>query len=266
MKYIRALTIATTDSGGGAGVQADLKTFAALGCYGMSVCAALTAQNTEGVQAIFDLPPAFIATQMQSVLTDIGADAIKIGVLHKAEAIEVVTKHLPQNIPIVLDPVMIAKSGDCLLKQDAIEAMRILLFPRATLITPNLPEAETFLGYKISEEKHMQKAAEDLCRLGAKAVLLKGGHLDTDRITDLLYVADKKQSYWFPKTKIKTHNTHGTGCTLSSAITAFLARGNNLIEAITLATDYLFHAVAAGKYYQLGQGHGPVHHFYQYWN
>lgn len=265
MQYIKTLTIAGSDSGGSAGIQADLKTFAALGCYGMSVITALTAQNTLGVQEVFPVAPSFVEAQLQSIVSDIGADAIKIGMLHRKEVIEVIAKQLPVNIPVILDPVMIAKGGSALLKQDAIEAMRILLFPRATLITPNIPEAEALLGYKIANEAIMQKAAKDLCRLGSKAVLLKGGHLESDRISDCLYVAEKDQYFWFPKMKIKTENTHGTGCTLSAAITAYLAKGNNLVEAVTLATDYLFHAIGAGKYYHLGHGHGPVHHFYALW-
>lgn len=265
MKYYRALTIATSDSGGGAGIQADLKTFSALGCYGMSVQAALTAQNTQGVQGVFPVAPDFIALQLTSILSDIGVDAIKIGMLFCSEAIEVVAQLLPENVPVILDPVMVAKGGSVLLQENAIAAMKTSLFSRATLLTPNIPEAEKFLGYKITDEAMMLQAAQDLCHMGVKAVLLKGGHLPNDRITDCLYLQDKKQVFWFPKTKVNTPNTHGTGCTLSAAIAAFMARGNNLVEAVTLAIDYLFHAIAAGKYYRLGQGHGPVHHFHALW-
>ncbi|MBI5448370.1 MAG: bifunctional hydroxymethylpyrimidine kinase/phosphomethylpyrimidine kinase [Gammaproteobacteria bacterium] len=260
--YPRALTIATSDSGGGAGVQADLKTFSALGCYGMSVFAALTAQNTLGVQGILDIPPDFIKMQLDSVLSDIGVDAIKVGVLRTQAAIDVVADSLTDTVPVVLDPVMIAKSGDSLLKRDAIEAMVAHLFPRATLVTPNLPEAAAFLGYKIEHESQMLRAANDFCSLGVKAVLLKGGHLEADHITDLLYLSETQETHWFPKTKIQTRNTHGTGCTLSSAVTAYLARGKNLVEAVTLANDYLRGALLAGKDYVLGTGHGPVHHFW----
>ncbi len=262
MKYVTALTIAGSDTCGGAGIQADLKTFSALGCYGMSVLTALTAQNTQGVQAVSPVAPDFVAAQLKSIFDDIAVDAIKIGMVYSKEMIEVIAKCLPENIPLVLDPVMVAKGGSVLLRQDAIEAMRVLLLPRASLVTPNLPELAQFLGRCVVQETQLLDAAKDFCQLGAKAVLLKGGHLDAVRITDCLYLQANQQAHWFPKTKIKTHNTHGTGCTLSSAIAAFLAKKNNLIEAVTLAEDYLYHALAAGKYWQLGHGHGPVHHFY----
>jgi len=260
--YYRALTIAGSDSGGGAGIQADLKTFSALGCYGMSVLTALTAQNTVTVSAIHSVPTPFIAAQIDAVLTDIGTDAVKIGMLHSPEVIETVTErlHHHQTQNIVLDPVMVAKSGDKLLQDDAVDALRELLVPHATIITPNLPEASVFLGRSIQEQAEMKKACLDLAKLGPKAVL------SGNQSGDLLYVVTTDQFFHFDSSRIETGNTHGTGCTLSSAITAYLAQGNTLHDAVGQAKTYITAAITAGAEYNLGKGHGPVHHFHQFWS
>jgi hydroxymethylpyrimidine/phosphomethylpyrimidine kinase len=266
--YHTALTIAGSDCSAGAGIQADLKTFAALGCYGMSVITALTAQNTQGVQGIYPVDPDFICQQFTSILSDIPIGAIKIGMLHNAQIISALSnklKHLA-NIPIVIDPVMVAKDGSPLLEKSDLAALKTQLFPLAYLITPNIPEAELLLGYSISNRNEMQKAAGELAEFSSKAVLLKGGHLpDEDESTDCLYLADTHSYHWFARKKINTRNTHGTGCTLSAAITAFLAQDYDLVTAVKQAKDYLSAAIAAGSAYQLGQGMGPVQHFYQWW-
>ncbi|MGV3559341.1 bifunctional hydroxymethylpyrimidine kinase/phosphomethylpyrimidine kinase [Larkinella arboricola] len=264
--YARTLTIAGSDSGGGAGIQADLKTFAALGCYGMSVLTALTAQNTKAVTGIFPVPPAFIAEQLKAVLSDIGTDAVKIGMLHSPEVIEVVAKTLVEFgvTNIVLDPVMVAKSGDKLLQDEAVDALKSYLLPIATLITPNLPETSVLLGRTVELQADMPQAAVDLLKLGAGAVLVKGGHLMTDDSADLLYLATGEQ-HWFSTARIDTKNSHGTGCTLSSAIAAGLAKGLSVVEAVSAAKTYLTQALQTGAEYRLGHGHGPVHHFYDFW-
>lgn len=256
-QYYKALTIAGSDSGGGAGIQADLKTFAALGCYGSSVITALTAQNTTAVTAIHAVPPSFVVAQIRAVLSDIGTDAIKIGMLFNTDIIEAIADEL-NSYTLVLDPVMVAKSGDRLLTEKAAEALIERLFPKATLITPNLDEAAVILRRSIDDR---EKAAEELLSLGAKAVLLKGGHADCADF----FVTNEGTSEWFKAERIITKNTHGTGCSLSSAITAFLARGLPLREAIMAAKEYLTEAISSGSAYSLGRGHGPIHHFYRYW-
>jgi hydroxymethylpyrimidine/phosphomethylpyrimidine kinase len=265
--YHKTLTIAGSDSGGGAGIQADLKTFSALGCYGMSVITALTAQNTIGVSAIHPVPPEFIEKQLRAVLSDIGADAIKIGMLHSAEVIRTVAACLQEFevSNIVLDPVMVATSGDRLLRDDAVDALKEYLIPMATVITPNIPEAEVLLGLQpkvVDTLAEMHRAAYQLTLLGSQSVLLKGGHLTgKEQGTDVFIVAETEQVQTFTGEQVDTLNTHGTGCTLSAAIAAFLARGLDLSEAIRQAKAYLQAALLAGKDYQLGQGHGPVYHF-----
>lgn len=264
--YARALTIAGSDSGGGAGIQADLKTFAALGCYGLSVITALTAQNTKAVTGIMPVSPTFIAEQMNAVLSDIGADAVKIGMLHSAAVIEQVAKSLVQFgiKTIVLDPVMVAKSGDKLLQDEAVDALKTLLLPIASVITPNLPEASVLLGRSVETFADMQQAAIDLATLCPGAILVKGGHLPTAESTDLLYLSASDQ-HWFPTSRIQTNNSHGTGCTLSSAIAAGLAKGLSVVDAVANAKDYLTQALRVGAVYKLGHGHGPVHHFFNVW-
>lgn len=265
--YRRALTIAGSDSGGGAGIQADLKTFSALGCYGMSVITALTAQNTVAVTAIHPAPSEFIAQQIDAVMEDIGVDAVKIGMLHSSEVIRTVAERLRryQAPNIVVDPVMVAKSGDRLLQEEAVAALKDELIPLATVITPNLPEASVLLGRPIRDEVEMEQACRELGRLGPQAVLLKGGHLTGQRSPDLLYLRGDDKPTVLDAERIETRNTHGTGCTLSSAIAALLARGYTILEAVQAAKTYLTQALRAGAAYTLGSGRGPVHHFSDYW-
>jgi len=260
--YYRTLTIAGSDSGGGAGIQADIKTFSALGCYGMSVITALTAQNTLGVQGVFPVSPEFVQLQLHSVLSDIGADAIKTGMLYSQEIIKAIVAELSlyPSIPLVVDPVMVAKDGSLLLKASAISELTQHLFPRASLITPNLIEAESLLQHKIEGKEAMEKAAIELAQWGSAAVLLKGGHWVGHEASDCLYLAESKSLRWFEGVAIPTKNTHGTGCTLSSAITAFIARGLTVSEAVANAKDYMNQAIRAGADYRLGGGYGPVKH------
>ncbi len=277
MRPPRTLTIAGSDSGGGAGIQADLKTFSALGCYGMSVLTALTAQNTRQVTAIHDIPPDFIRAQLDAVFGDIGADAIKIGMLNRSEVIRVVAAGLEKYQPehIVVDPVMVAKSGDRLLQDEAVEAIKTTLIPISTLITPNLPEAEVLAGMKVTNRNEMELAGRQLLKLGSDAVLVKGGHLvDGDISPDCLVFRDSSgrnkndssiRVRWFEMPRIETKNNHGTGCTLSSAITAQLARGLSLEESVSSALSYLNGALRKAVDWKIGEGHGPVHHFHRLW-
>ncbi len=268
--YCRVLTIAGSDSGGGAGIQADLKTIAAHGCYGMSVITALTAQNTLGVNAIHAVPPEFVAAQMEAVFSDIGADAVKIGMLYSPELIRTVAEKLRQFEVrhIVFDPVMVAQSGDRLARDEAVAAMKEGLIPLAEVFTPNLPEASALLGEGIHSEEEMEQAARALHSLGCANVLVKGGHLETDGAEtdcrDLLYIGGEDRLTRLSAKRIATRNNHGTGCTLSSAIAANLARGMGVEEAVRRAKDYISGALQAGAAYRLGHGHGPVHHFFRF--
>lgn len=264
--YQRALTIAGSDSGGGAGIQADLKTFSALGCYGMSAITAITAQNTCAVTAIHPVPPAMVGAQIKAVLDDIGVDAIKIGMLNTPEVIREVAHQLADsNCPnIVLDPVMVAKSGDKLLQDAAIAALRQELVPLATIITPNIPEAEVLAGCPIKNRGQMEVAGHQLLGLGCRAVLIKGGHFSGSTSPDCLVRVDQP-TIWLEGERLATPNTHGTGCTLSSAIAALLANGHDLATAVSKAKEYLRQALIAGAEYRLGRGHGPVKHFYALW-
>ncbi len=265
--YPRALTIAGSDSGGGAGIQADLKTFSALKCFGMSAITALTAQNTMEVSGIFPVPPEFTGLQIDAVFTDIGADAVKIGMLHSPEVIEIVAGRLKKYLcrSIVLDPVMVAKSGDKLLKDDAINTLKQKLIPLATIITPNLPEASVLLGRPVETREHMHEACRDLALLGCDNILLKGGHLTEDRSVDFLYMASNRDLIELDEERIATDNSHGTGCTISSAIAAYIARGHDIKSAVEKAKAYITGALKAGSKYRTGHGHGPVHHFYKFW-
>ena len=262
-----ALTIAGSDPSGGAGIQADLKTIAALGCYGMSAITALTAQNTLGVSGIHPVPPDFAAAQISAVLEDIGTDAVKIGMLYSVELIRVVAEQLrkfgAQNI--VLDPVMVAQSGDRLLMNDAVGAITEYLMPLADAVTPNIPEAEVLLGRPIRSLEDMHAAARDLGRFGSRSILIKGGHGEGKDSNDLLYLCRPGRFVTVAAERIVSRNTHGTGCTLSSAIAAFLARGESLEDAVRLAKEYISQAIRAAAGYTLGRGHGPVHHFFNYW-
>jgi hydroxymethylpyrimidine/phosphomethylpyrimidine kinase len=265
--YRRVLSVAGSDSGGGAGIQADLKTFSALGCYGTTAVTALTAQNTQGVTGIQQVPASFVQAQMDAVLSDIGTDAVKIGMLFSTDIIWTVSQVLAQaKAPrVVLDPVMVAQSGDKLLEDRAIEVMCRELMPLADLITPNLPEAEAILERKIPDLKSMQRAVRDLCAFGSKAVLLKGGHLQDSASVDLLYLREGDRCLPLHAEHVSTINNHGTGCTLSSAVAAFLARGMEMEEAVGKGKEYITRAIQAGASYRLGRGHGPVHHFYAIW-
>jgi hydroxymethylpyrimidine/phosphomethylpyrimidine kinase len=261
-----AVTIAGSDSGGGAGIQADLKTFSALGVYGASVIAALTAQNTRGVSAVLDVPPAFVAAQMEAVFSDLAVGAVKIGMLGNAGVVRAVAQGLARHrrLPIVVDPVMVATSGDRLLTPDAAEALRKELLPLALVVTPNLPEAAALLDAPQAEsEDDMVRQAERLLATGAKAVLMKGGHGKGGESADLLITATAMMR--FAAARIATRNTHGTGCTLAAAIAAGLARGEGLADAVRRAKEYVTAAIAAADRLAVGHGHGPVHHFHRWW-
>ena len=260
-RYVRVLSIAGSDSGGGAGIQADLKTFAALGCYGMTAVAALTAQNTRGVSGIHAVPPAFLKAQLQAVLDDIGVDAVKIGMLHAPEVVEVVAWAIDQYglSKVVLDPVMVATSGDRLMAEETVAVLVRELFPRATLITPNLDEAALLLGRGIDGIAALEAAARDLLALGAPAVLLKGGHLAGDEVADVLMQADGT-SLHLQSSRIATANGHGTGCTLSSAVACYLAQGLALPQAVQQARGYILQAITAGAHVRTGGGQGPLNH------
>ncbi len=261
-----AVTIAGSDSGGGAGIQADLKTFSALGVYGASVVTALTAQNTRGVQAIHDVPPDFIAAQMDSVFADLKVGAAKIGMLSQVAVIETVAAGLDRHRvgQVVLDPVMVATSGDRLLNPDAVSALRRLLFPRCVLVTPNLLEAAALLDQPVARgEDDMLAQGQALLRQGARAVLMKGGHATGETSVDLLVSPAGAVRLEAPR--VATRNTHGTGCTLSSAVAAGLAKGFPLGQAVSEAKDYVTDAIAAADRLAVGEGHGPTHHFHAWW-
>lgn len=260
------MTIAGSDSGGGAGIQADLKTISANGCYGMSVITALTAQNTVGVTAIHPVPIDFVRQQMEAVLTDIGTDAVKIGMLFSPELIKCVAAQLRRFKVknIVLDPVMVATSGDKLLQDNAIEALKEYLIPQADIITPNLPETELLLGREVKSQNLLEQSAVELASLGCSNILIKGGHLEGNESDDLLYLGDEKRSVVMTGKRVETSNTHGTGCTLSSAVASFLAKGKGIEEAVYLGKEYTTGAIIDGADYRIGHGHGPVHHFYRF--
>ncbi len=261
-----ALTIAGSDSSGGAGIQADLKTFAALGVYGASIITALTAQNTRGVAGIHDVPPDFVAAQMSAVFSDLKVDAVKIGMLSNRAIIETVAtgldRHRAKNI--VLDPVMVATSGDHLLAADAVEALRAQLIPRALIVTPNLPEAAALTDRPLAgNEKEMETQARAILRLGPAYVLIKGGHGDGAESIDLL--VGQSDVVGLKAKRIDTTNTHGTGCTLSSAVAAGVAKGLELVTAVQEAKTFVTYAIAAADRLNVGSGHGPLHHFHDYW-
>lgn len=260
-----ALTIAGSDSGGGAGIQADLKTFSALGVYGASVITAVTAQNTRAVTAVEAVSPALIRAQIEAVFADLPPQAVKTGMLGDSQTICTVADSLAAvALPyLVIDPVMVAKSGDKLLADAAIATLRERLIPLATLITPNLPEAGELLGRPVTTRDDMPQAAADLLALGCHAVLLKGGHLTGDASDDLLLTTGG--ATWLPAARHPGKNTHGTGCTLSAAITAGLARGLALVDAVHAAKDYIGAAIAAADHLHVGSGHGPLHHFHRWW-
>ena len=260
-QYARVLSIAGSDSGGAAGIQADLKTFSALGCYGMTAITALTAQNTLGVQAIHGVPSAFLKTQLQSVLEDIGVDAIKIGMLHSPDVVEVVAWAIDHYRlkNVVLDPVMVATSGDRLIAEETVDVLVKQLFPRVQLVTPNLDEAGLLLNQTLEDRQALTNAAQALLNLGAQAVLLKGGHLSGDILSDVLHVKGSQPAV-FDATRIHSRNVHGTGCSLSSAIAANLALGFALVPAVEKARNFIRQAIAQGAAVKTGEGHGPLNH------
>ncbi len=261
-----ALTIAGSDSGGGAGIQADLKAFSALGVYGASVITAITAQNTRAVTDVHGIPITTIAAQIEAVLDDIRIDAIKIGMLATSEIIRTVASGLQrQSAPVILDPVMIAKSGDALLQDEAISALRSDLLPMATLLTPNVPEAAVLLDTQsASTPEELEDQGRALLAMGPQAVLMKGGHAKGPDCVDILVLSDRP-SVRFTAPRIETTNTHGTGCTLSSSIAAGLAKRLAMSDAVAEAHTYLQGAIAAADGLGVGSGHGPVHHFYRNW-
>ncbi len=260
-QYARVLSIAGSDSGGGAGIQADLKTFSALGCYGMTAITALTAQNTTGVQAIHGVPAAFLKAQLQSVLDDIGVDAVKIGMLHSPDVVEVVAWAIDHYglKQVVLDPVMVATSGDRLIAQETVAVLVSELFPRVQLVTPNLDEASLLLQKNLNQIDELQPAGLELLAMGAKAVLLKGGHLQGDVLCDVLHQAGTDARV-FQSTRIHSRNVHGTGCSLSSAIAAYLALGHDMHSAVEQARAFIRQAIASGAAVKTGEGHGPLNH------
>jgi phosphomethylpyrimidine kinase len=262
----RILSIAGSDPSGGAGIQADLKAFAARGTYGMAVLTALTAQNTRGVFGVQLVPAAFVADQLRSVLDDIRVDAIKIGMIGNAVIAEAIADVLAgrQHIPIVLDPVMVAKGGAALLEADAVEVVRTRLLPLAALITPNLPEAAALLHRPEAKDRpEMARQADALRRIGPEAVLVKGGHLESAESPDVL--VDPSGMTWFEARRVHTPNTHGTGCTLSAAIAAEMGKGAGVVEAVRVAKHYLATAIERSQELKVGSGHGPVHHFHEHW-
>lgn len=263
-QYNRVLTIAGSDSGGGAGIQADIKAISAMGCFATSAITAITAQNTIGVRAIHPIPLSIIESQIRAVLEDIGCDAIKIGMVNSADVVELIAKMIDcfgvKNV--VVDPVMVATSGDPLLKEEAIGAIKSLLIPRARVITPNIPEAEVLLGESIKSMSDLADAARRLSMDGQVSVLLKAGHMDGDILTDILYNAEEDSFLELTSRRVSTPNTHGTGCTLSSALAAALAKGTPLNQAAQEAKDYIDSAIRSGANYKIGEGHGAVNHFF----
>ncbi len=259
--FVRVLSIAGSDSGGGAGIQADLKTISALGCYGMTAITAITAQNTQGVRAIHGVPPEILAAQIDAVLEDIGAQATKIGMLHATDIVETVAQAIDRHrmVHVVLDPVMVATSGAVLIDPAAVQGIQRALFPRAALITPNLDEAALLVGRALNDEGAMLGAAQELLARGARAVLLKGGHLPGPEVPDLLLMPGAAP-LWMRAGRIDTLNTHGTGCTLSAAIAAHLALGLELPDAVHAARRYVREALAAGSSVKTGAGSGPLNH------
>jgi hydroxymethylpyrimidine/phosphomethylpyrimidine kinase len=263
-KYNRVLTIAGSDSGGGAGIQADIKAISAMGCFAASAITAVTVQNTVGVQGVHPIPLDVLEGQVDTVLSDIGADAVKIGMLHSADVVEVVAsmieKYKIRNV--VLDPVMVSTSGHRLIEESAIEVLKARLIPLARVITPNIPEAEILAGCSISSEEQFAQVADSLSQGGKVSVLLKAGHLTGDDLVDYFYNAESGEITQLPSKRVYTKNTHGTGCTLSSAFAAALARGEELTQAAVSAKKYIEQAIISGADYQIGQGHGPVNHFF----
>ncbi|MBD1432491.1 bifunctional hydroxymethylpyrimidine kinase/phosphomethylpyrimidine kinase [Sphingobacterium sp. DN00404] len=262
-KYPSVLTIAGFDGSGGAGIQADIKTISALGCYATSVLTALPVQNTQGVKSIFPIPIEAVAEQLDTIMEDIVPDAIKIGMVHTPHLVDTIVAVLEKypDIPVVFDPVMVATSGHRLIEEQTIDAIIEKLLPLSAVITPNMDEAAIIAKMKVETLKDMELAGKIIKQLGGKNILLKGGHQKTERITSLLL--DEKNDYHsFAFNKIKTDNTHGSGCTLSSAIASYIAQGKALFDAVTLGQQYVFNAIQSGADTQTGKGNGPLNHFF----
>lgn len=268
MRYKRVLTIAGSDSGGGAGVQADIKTISACGCYVASAITAITVQNTLGVTAVHPVPVDIIEQQIAAVIEDIGVDAVKIGMLHSSEVVNGV-RNMLDRFPVtnvVLDTVMVSTSGHRLIEDSAIDALTNVLMPKARVITPNIPEAEILLGgQKLTRQDELPEAAVMLAEKTGASVLLKAGHLTEEKLVDIFYDVENKKMYELPSVRIHTKNTHGTGCTMSSAFASMLAKGLSLPEAAAAAKQYINDAIVAGADYQIGNGFGPVKHFFNIW-
>ena len=266
-QYKRVLTIAGSDPSGGAGIQADIKTISACGCYAMSAITAIVDENTFEVKGVHPVPASFVRGQIESVLSDIGADAVKIGMLHSSELILAVKEALaPYNIlNIVLDPVMVATAGNGLLKQEAVRTLQHELIPLTRIITPNIPEAEVLSGRKIENKEDMLAVIKSFSCNNTISVLLKAGHLSDNELTDIFYNAETGEVLELKASRIASQNTHGTGCTLSSAVASFLAHGFSLDESVRKAKDYMTQAILHGADYKIGKGHGPVHHFFSFW-
>ena len=263
-RYNRVLTIAGSDSGGGAGIQADIKAISAMGCFATTAITAITAQNTQGITAVHPIPIEMIEDQIDAVLSDIGTDTIKIGMLHSAEVVNVVADKIEQYKikNVVLDPVMVSTSGHRLIEEQAVEVLQSRLVPMARVITPNIPEAEILAGVKITSEAQFAEVARMLSNGGKNSVLLKAGHLSEDILTDYLYNVEDDTFTTLPSARVDTKNTHGTGCTLSSALAAALARGFSLTEAAKMAKHYIERAIISGAEYTIGNGFGAVDHFW----
>jgi len=264
MNYSRVLTIAGSDSGGGAGIQADIKAISATGSFASSAITAITVQNTLGVSDVFPVPVSIVQAQIDAVLSDIGADAIKIGMLHNSELIIGIAQTLEkfQFTNIVLDPVMVSTSGHRLIETEAVKTLQEVLIPRSRLITPNVPEAEILAGEKIISREDFPRIARKLSLSGKLSVLMKAGHLEDDEVVDLLYNAENDSYLELRSPRLSTMNTHGTGCTLSSAIASYLAQGNDIESSCSKAKEYISQALQSGSRYEIGHGHGPVDHFY----
>lgn len=265
--YHKVLSIAGSDSGGGAGIQADIKAISACGCFATTAITAITAQNTLGVTDIHPIPTSTLKNQIRAVLEDMGTDAVKIGMLHNSETIlavhEVLQEFEIKNI--ILDPVMVATSGSRLLQDEAINALKEVLIPAAKIITPNIPEAEILLGAKIDKQEDLYKYAKELSLNGKTSVFLKAGHLSDDELIDIFYNAETDEIVELKSKRIYSKNTHGTGCTLSSALAAFIAKGYDMNLAAKHAKDYINQAIISGADYHIGEGHGAVKHFHAFW-
>ena len=262
LHYFRVLTIAGSDSGGGAGIQADIKTISAMGCYATSAITAITVQNTLGVQSVFPVTKEILAGQIDAVLSDIGTDAIKIGMLFSSDFVNVVADKIEQyNVKnVVLDPVMVSTSGHRLIEESAVEVIKSRLLPLVRVLTPNVPEAEILIGREIKGECDFHTVAKEIADKYNVSVLLKAGHLSGDTLTDYFYNAEDTTFTLLPTSRINTKNTHGTGCTLSSALASAIASGNNLTTSAIIAKKYIEQAIISGANYELGGGFGPVNH------